>query len=76
MVAGCVPGRNELLAGICMQTFGLYVVKLAVALALIGGVPRSDPSGMRIRGEIHLLLVGDPGPSRAALARPKSSPPS
>ena len=76
MVAVCAPGRNELLAGICMQTFGLYVVKLAVALALIGGVPRSDPSGMRIRGEIHLLLVGDPGPSRAALARPKSSPPS
>ena len=55
------PGRNEIIAGICMQTFGMYVVKLAVALALIGGVPRIDPSGMRTRGEIPLLLVGDPG---------------
>ena len=55
-----------------MQTFGLYIVKLALALSLIGGVARHDPSGMRIRGEIHLLLVGDPGihaaPARRRLA--------
>lgn len=33
----------------------------AVALSLIGGVPRTEKSGTKIRGECHLLLIGDPG---------------
>ena len=32
-----------------------------VALTLIGGVQHVDASGTRVRGETHLLLVGDPG---------------
>lgn len=32
-----------------------------VALSLIGGVQHVDASGTKIRGESHLLLVGDPG---------------
>lgn len=43
------------------QIFGLYIVKLAMALMVVGGVPRCDESGTHIRGEIHMLLVGDPG---------------
>jgi len=31
-------GRNQILASVCPQVYGLYVVKLAVALVLIGGV--------------------------------------
>ena len=31
------------------------------AQMLIGGVPRREPGGMHIRGEVHMLLVGDPG---------------
>jgi hypothetical protein len=43
------------------QIYGMFVVKLAMALMVVGGVPRCDEAGTHIRGEIHMLLVGDPG---------------
>ncbi len=56
-----IIGRNVILKSICPNIFGLSTVKLAVALTLIGGVRRTNKSGMQIRGESHLLLVGEPG---------------
>lgn len=53
------------LASICPQVYGLYAVKLAVCLSMIGGLQRLDESGTQVRGEIHLLLVGDPGKAHA-----------
>ncbi|KAH1207976.1 putative DNA helicase MCM9 [Glycine max] len=62
-----LKGRNAILRAICPQVFGLFTVKLAVALTLIGGVQHVDASGTRVRGESHLLLVGDPGMQSIAL---------
>lgn len=56
-----LKGRNRILAGICPQLYGLYMVKLALMLMLIGGEPRVDETGSTVRAELHMLLVGDPG---------------
>lgn len=52
------------MASVCPELHGLFNVKLATLLMLIGGVERTDPGGTHIRGEVHMLLVGDPGTGR------------
>jgi len=66
----------------CPQLRGLAAVKLATLLMLIGGLERAGEGGARIRGEIHMLLVGDPGTgapgagaARAVKTRPAAPAP-
>jgi len=49
------------------QLHGLFLVKLAVLLMLEGGVSRHDPGSSRLRGDCHLLLIGDPGLGEAQI---------
>jgi DNA helicase MCM9 len=55
-----LSGRNLILKSFCPNIYGMYMTKLAVVLTLLGGVAKSD-NNTRIRGDSHLLLVGDPG---------------
>ncbi len=48
---------------------GMEEEKEAIALQLFGGVEKRQPDGIRIRGDIHVLLVGDPGTGKSQLLR-------
>ena len=42
-------GRDQILAAFCPQVYGLYAIKLALAVILCGGVERSDYTGTKVR---------------------------
>jgi DNA replication licensing factor MCM7 len=64
------PDTVELLASqIAPEIFGLEDIKRALLLQLVGGCTRKLPDGMRIRGDIHICLVGDPGVAKSQLMK-------
>lgn len=49
--------------------YGYFTEKEALALQLFGGVQKEMDDGTRIRGDIHILLVGDPGVAKTMILR-------
>ncbi|HWQ67956.1 MAG TPA: minichromosome maintenance protein MCM [Methanospirillum sp.] len=49
--------------------FGVDDVKEAIALQLFGGIAKEMPDGSRLRGDIHVLLIGDPGIAKSQMLR-------
>ena len=61
--------HKKLMDSIAPSLYGLEHVKKAVMLLLFGGRSKQYPDGTRIRGDIHLLLVGDPGTGKSQLLK-------
>jgi DNA replication licensing factor MCM7 len=57
---------NKLSCSIAPEIYGHEDVKKALLLLLVGGVDR-NPAGMKIRGNINICLMGDPGVAKSQL---------
>lgn len=64
--------RDIILKSICPDVYGMYPVKLAIALAICSGneisnIKSSDQEELHHRGQSHVLLIGDPGLAKSKL---------
>merc|ERR1740138_204515 len=60
---------EKLAKSIAPEIFGNVDVKKALLLALVGSFTKTMKDGMKIRGDIHTLLMGDPGVAKSQLMK-------
>ncbi|RYR03316.1 hypothetical protein Ahy_B06g082200 isoform C [Arachis hypogaea] len=60
---------RQILQSICPSIYGHELVKAGITLALFGGVRKHsmDPNKVPVRGDIHVIIVGDPGLGKSQL---------
>lgn len=56
---------ERIIASICPSVHGHKNIKRAIALALFGGCAKNPSNKHRIRGDINVLLCGDPGSAKS-----------
>ncbi len=62
---------KQLIHALCPAIYGHELVKAGVLLALFGGVRKGNdqPASVPVRGDIHCLIVGDPGIGKSQLLK-------
>ena len=62
---------KQLVHALCPAIYGHELVKAGVLLCLFGGVRKGseDQASAPVRGDIHCLLVGDPGIGKSQLLK-------
>jgi replicative DNA helicase Mcm len=64
------PGiYRKIISSIAPTIYGNDEVKEAIALQLFGGIMKEMPDGSHLRGDIHVLLIGDPGIAKSQILR-------
>jgi len=61
--------RNKIIQSIAPGIYGYDAIKEAIALQLFGSEPVEFFDGTRIRGDIHILLTGDPSTAKSQLLK-------
>jgi replicative DNA helicase Mcm len=67
--AGSPDPFEKIIASISPTIYGYDQEKEALALQLFGGVSKLMDDGTRIRGDIHIALIGDPGTAKSQILR-------
>ena len=60
---------ERIIGSISPTIYGYDQEKEALALQLFGGVQKTMDDGTRIRGDIHIALIGDPGTAKSQILR-------
>ncbi|KAG9318608.1 minichromosome maintenance protein mcm7p [Chiua virens] len=60
---------NKLAQSIAPEIYGHQDVKKALLLLLVGGVTKTMGDGMKIRGDLNICLMGDPGVAKSQLLK-------
>lgn len=60
---------SVLARSIAPEIFGLLDVKKALLLLMVGGATKTMADGLKIRGDINVLLMGDPGVAKSQLLK-------
>ena len=60
--------RERIIKSIAPSIYGIDHVKSAIALALFGGCAK-DGGNHRVRGDINVLLLGDPGTAKSQILK-------
>ena len=59
--------HEKIVRSIAPSIYGYDDIKEAIMYLLLGGVPKAFPDLISIRGDINLLLIGDPGTAKSQL---------
>lgn len=59
----------KLSRSIAPEIFGMDFVKKSLLLMMTGGVTKETHDNVRIRGEINIALIGDPGIAKSQLLK-------
>ncbi|TVY54459.1 DNA replication licensing factor mcm5 [Lachnellula cervina] len=60
---------NVFASCIAPSIYGNVEIKKAIACLLLGGSKKILPDGMKLRGDINVLLLGDPGTAKSQLLK-------
>ncbi len=66
-LAGNPEFLKKMVDSIAPSIWGHHDVKKALAFQLFGGVKKTRSDGTKMRGDIHVLLVGDPGVAKSVM---------
>ncbi len=61
--------HKDIIESIAPSIYGYDDVKEAIMLLLFSGVPKITYEGVPIRGDVHVLLLGDPGTAKSQMLK-------
>jgi replicative DNA helicase Mcm len=60
---------DKLIGSLAPSLYGMLDIKEAIILQMFGGVPRTLKDKTKFRGDIHLLLIGDPASGKSQILK-------